>query len=285
MAENPSQIYTFSLRVTPRNTIRLRVVIRRSIIIDGQNHPDEEEPAGRGHLRFRISAPARPRPHRLLLSRQLPRSRATAPPRRRRAYTEVETVQIVRRYVLSLEVNRGPVGARISVLGRGFTAQDAIHFNGYARAHRFRIAECPQLLRSARSSRIATIRSRSTAPPAIRPSARSASIRAASRSPSPLSLRTGERQTLTFTCPNRRASRRHAARRHDGCSRKRDHARGDRAAGPDDRPRSRSKAASPASGSLFLKGFGAGEITIPVTGRTRAVERASRQLAMRARAI
>ena len=43
------------------------------------------------------------------------------------AYTKVETIQIVNRYVLSLEVNRGPVGARISILGRGFTAQ---HRNG-----------------------------------------------------------------------------------------------------------------------------------------------------------
>jgi hypothetical protein len=36
----------------------------------------------------------------------------------------------VSRYVLSLEVNRGPVGARIGVLGRGFTPQDIVGFDG-----------------------------------------------------------------------------------------------------------------------------------------------------------
>ena len=45
-------------------------------------------------------------------------------------YTQVEHIQIVHRYVVSLEVNRGPVGARISVLGRGFTPQDAVYFDG-----------------------------------------------------------------------------------------------------------------------------------------------------------
>src|SRR6185369_13385699 len=45
-------------------------------------------------------------------------------------YTELQHVKIVHRYVLSLEVGRGPVGARISVLGRGFTSADAIAFDG-----------------------------------------------------------------------------------------------------------------------------------------------------------
>jgi len=46
------------------------------------------------------------------------------------AYTEITHAKIVRRYVLSLEVNRGPVGARIGILGRGFTPYDQISVNG-----------------------------------------------------------------------------------------------------------------------------------------------------------
>src|SRR6185436_7058073 len=45
-------------------------------------------------------------------------------------YTEVTHVKIVRRYVFSLEVNRGPVGAMVRILGRGFTPQDTVFFSG-----------------------------------------------------------------------------------------------------------------------------------------------------------
>ena len=54
-------------------------------------------------------------------------SRGTSPGE---AYTEIVHAKIVHRYVLSLEVNRGPVGSRVSVLGRGFTPQDVVYFSG-----------------------------------------------------------------------------------------------------------------------------------------------------------
>jgi hypothetical protein len=50
----------------------------------------------------------------------------------RQAYTELSHAAIVSRYIVSLEVNRGPVGARIGVLGRGFTPQDLVGFDGTA---------------------------------------------------------------------------------------------------------------------------------------------------------
>jgi len=48
----------------------------------------------------------------------------------RQAFTALEHASVVSRYVLSLEVNRGPVGARIGILGRGFTSQDLVGFDG-----------------------------------------------------------------------------------------------------------------------------------------------------------
>ena len=50
----------------------------------------------------------------------------------RQAYTELSHAAVVSHYVVSLEVNRGPVGARIGVLGRGFSPQDLIGFDGTA---------------------------------------------------------------------------------------------------------------------------------------------------------
>ena len=127
MAENPSQIYTFSLRVTARsNTVS---AIAPTIIMDGRNHVMKTSPLGQGLYEFEYQLPAgRDRiAYYYLVTFNVEGNNVVTP---REVYTQVETIQIVRRYVLSLEVNRGPVGSRISVLGRGFTPQDNIHFNG-----------------------------------------------------------------------------------------------------------------------------------------------------------
>src|SRR4051812_15748588 len=127
MAENPSQIYTFSLRVTPRtNTVS---GVAPHIIIDGQNFEMKKSALGEGLYDFEYQLPAgRDRIAYYYLVNYNVEGNAVQTPQE--TYTNVENVQIVHRYVLSLEVNRGPVGARISVLGRGFTPQDTIHLNG-----------------------------------------------------------------------------------------------------------------------------------------------------------
>ena len=55
MAENPSHIYTFSLRITPRtNTVS---GVTPHIIVDGQDFPMRRSPLGEGMYEFEYQLP------------------------------------------------------------------------------------------------------------------------------------------------------------------------------------------------------------------------------------
>jgi hypothetical protein len=261
MAENPSHIYTFSLRVTPRtNTV---TNITPQIVVDGKSHNMKKSALGEGIYDFEYQLPSgRDRmAYYFLVNYSIEANGQLTP---QETYTKVETIQIVSRYVLSLEVNRGPVGARISVLGRGFTAQDVVHLNGNpART----VYESPNSisffvppLEPNRNYQVTVNGSAGNSPVGtFRIDAATVSV-----SPTSLSLRTGERQALNFSIPN--------------------------AAPPGgtlldiatDIPESvimpevivpqgqtsvsvTVEGGKPGSGNLFLKGFGQGEVTIPIT--------------------
>ncbi len=199
MPENPSQIYTFSLRVTSRtNTV---TGISPRIIVDGQNHAMKPSPLGQGLYDFEYQLP----PGRAqigyyyLVNYNIEGNNVTTPAE---TYTAVEKVQIVRRYVLSLEVTRGPVGARISVLGRGFTPQDTIAFNGTPARTQFEsptsLSFYVPALEANRNYRVTLASVAGDSPVGtfrIDPSNLLVT-------PAALTLRTGDRTLLTFTLPN-----------------------------------------------------------------------------------
>lgn len=265
MAENPSQIYTFSLRVSPRTSTVSG--IDPKIVVDGQSHNMKKSPLGENIYDFEYQLPAgRDRmAYYFLVNFNIEGSGRVA---QHETYTQVETVQIMRRYVLSLEVNRGPVGARISVLGRGFTTQDVVHFDGTpART----VYESPNALSffvppvSPNRNYQVTVNGATGNSPVgtFRVDAATVSV-----TPSSLSVRTGERQTLTFTIPNPAP------------------AGGTLLDVTTDIPESvimpevivpqgqtsisvTVEGGRPGSGNLFLKGFGSGELTIPMSVSAR----------------
>ncbi|MGH7945491.1 MAG: IPT/TIG domain-containing protein, partial [Opitutaceae bacterium] len=266
MAENPSHIYTFSLRVTPRTTTVSNV--SPQIVVDGKSYNMKKSPLGEGIYDFEYQLPAnRDRmAYYYLVNYNVEGGSGVQTPQE--TYTQVENIQIVSRYVLSLEVNRGPVGARISVLGRGFTPQDVVHLNGTPARTAFEspnsISFFVPPLDPGRNYQVTVNGATGNSPVGtFRIDATTVSV-----SPTSLILRTGERQTLTFSLPN--------------------------AAPPGgtlldiatDVPESvimpevivpqgqtsvgiTVEGGKPGSGNLFLKGFGQGELTIPVsvTGR------------------
>lgn len=263
LPENPSQIYTITLRVTPKAHTIVKDSIAPRIVIDGQNFPmtksslaenlfefDYQVPGGREEIAYYFLV-------RYMVESSNSREAAET-------YTEVTRARIVRRYVLSLEVNRGPVGARISVLGRGFTPQDVLYFdNTPARtvfespnALSFFVPALPggqnykvMLGSSAGNSPVGTFRIDSSA---------------LSVTPGALTLRTGERQAITFTLPNPAP------------------AGGLLLDLTTDVPESvimpevivpqgqssvtvTVEGGKAGNGNLFLKGYGSGEVTVPVT--------------------
>jgi hypothetical protein len=267
LPENPSQIYTITLRVTTKTYTIVPNTLAPQIVIDGQIYPMKRSAMGENLFEFDYQLPAGREEiaYYFLVKYEIDANGSRTPGE---TFSEVTHARIVHRYVLSLEVNRGPVGARISVLGRGFTPQDVIYVNDQPARTVF---ESPNALSffvpalpggqnykvmvgsASGNSPVGTFRIDSSA---------------LSVSPSSLTLRSGESQSITFTTPN--------------------------AAPPGgllldlttDVPESvimpevivpqgqtsvtvTVQGGKPGSGSLFLKGYGAGEVTVPVTVSAR----------------
>src|SRR4051812_2177766 len=104
MPENPSQIYTFSLRVTPRTRNVPLDSIQPHIIVDGRNFDMKPSSLGQGIYDFEYQLPAgRNDVSYYYLVNYGTESNGTLT--NGEAYTEVGHAKIVSRYVLSLEVN------------------------------------------------------------------------------------------------------------------------------------------------------------------------------------
>lgn len=267
LPENPSQIYTITLRVTPKAHTIVKESIAPRIVIDGQNFAMTKSTLAENMFEFDYQVPGgRDEIAYYFLVRYLVEGGGTQTAGE--TYTGVTHARIVRRYVLSLEVNRGPVGARISVLGRGFTPQDVLYFDNTPTRTVF---ESPNALSffvpalaggqnykvmlgsSAGNSPVGTFRIDSSA---------------LSVTPSALTLRTGERQALTFTIPNPAPS--------GGLLLDLTTDVPESVIMPEVLvPQGQSsvtvtvEGGKAGNGSLFLKGYGSGEVSVPVTVSAR----------------
>jgi len=267
LRENPSQLYTITTRVTPTSRDLDRSSIQVSAVIDGQDQPmrkgtlagdvyeyDYPLPAGRDEAAYYI------------LVRY--RFNTSAPTAHYEAYSQVFHFKVVRRYALPLEVNRGPVGARVSVLGGGFSPQDVVYL-GTAPART--VYESPSALSffvppvdPNRNYNVAVSGGGSTLSAGVfRADASGVTV-----TPSALTLRSGEQQTLEFTIPGTAPQ---GGLLLDVTT---------------DVPESvimpeivvpegsnnvviTVQGGKPGAGALYLKGFGQGEITIPVSVTTK----------------
>jgi hypothetical protein len=292
MAENPSHIYTFSLRVTPRANTVSGIVPR--IVVDGRSFDMKKSALGEGIYDFEYQLPAgRDRlAYYYLVNYNIEANNVSTP---QETYTRVETIQIVRRYVLSLEVNRGPVGSRISVLGRGFTPQDTISLNGTPARTQFESANALSFFvpavetgrnyqvtveSPAGNSPVGTFRvdaganadmsmppSFGSAPTMVTAPAGGApaSVRV---SPSSLTVRTGEEQNLNFSVPTAAPA---GGTLIDVTTDIPDSVIMPEVIVPAGQTQVAVpvRGGRPGKGSLFLKGIGSGEITIPITVNAR----------------
>ena len=128
LPENPSQLYTITLRATPKARSIIKDSITPLLVIDGQSHKMNKSPMGEDLYEFDYQLPGGrdEMAYYFLVQYQFDTS---VRPHSQVMYTEIFHTKIARRYVLSLEVNRGPVGARVNVLGRGFAAQDTVYLD------------------------------------------------------------------------------------------------------------------------------------------------------------
>ncbi len=128
LPENPSRIYTFALRVTPKNVKVVEDSVTAKLVVDGQVL--DMKPGALGgkvfEYEFQLPAGRDELAYYYLVDYAVEHGGGIT---RRQDYTDIKHVRVVARYVLSLEANRGPVGARVSVVGRGFTPNDSVKFD------------------------------------------------------------------------------------------------------------------------------------------------------------
>ncbi|MBL9207056.1 MAG: cell surface protein [Opitutaceae bacterium] len=262
-AENPSQIYTISMRATPKATAMVPGSLVPRLVIDGKNFTMKPSPLGQDVYEFDYALPAgrNQLAYYFLVQYQVENNGVISS---REAYTGVRTLGVVGRYVLSLDVNRGPIGAKVSILGRGFTAQDVVYLDSTPARTVYESTNAIGFFVPAvepnRNYRVSLGGDAEKSPVGtFRVDAGTVSV-----VPSSLTLRPGTRQSLTFTVPNVAP------------------AGGLLLDLTTDVPESVIMAevmvpagqssvsvevtgGRPGTGSLFLKGYGSGEVTIPVT--------------------
>lgn len=263
VAENPSQIYTLSLRVSGGSGNMVKGSISPSVVIGGQSLKMNKSALGEGfyELDFQLPPGQEEMAYYFLVQYKVNLNGYTET---RQAYTNLQHSKVVRRYVLSLEVIRGPVGARVSVLGRGFTPQDVVYLDDVAARTVFDSPNCisffvpqvpanhnyrVQLMNSAGGSPVGTFMVDGVA---------------VGVSPSSLQLRSGETQILTFSLPMPATQ--------GGLLLDITTDIPDSVIMPEVLvPAGQTSVSVPVQGGkkgngiLYLKGFGSGEITIPVT--------------------
>lgn len=261
--ENPSQIYTFTLRITPHTNTVVATSVAPHIIIDGRSYDLHKTALGQGVYEFEYQLPAgRDEVAYYFLVNYNVEGNAVLTPQE--TYTELQHAKIVRRKVLSIEANRGPVGARISVLGRGFTSSDTVAFNGTPVRTVF---ESPTSLSffvpalDPNRNYAVTVQS-----PAGNSEVATFHIDASTVSitPSSLALRTGQREALTFTIPNPAPA---GGTLLDVTTDIPDSVIMPEVVVPQGQTSVtiNVEGGKPGNGNLFLKGYGSGEVTVPVT--------------------
>lgn len=129
VAENPSQIYTITTRVHPQTGGVVKDSIRAQVVIDGELKAMTQSTVGNDIYELEYSMPpgrTEAKYYILVNYRVMNNGVAVL----REEYGPLKTIRLTNRYVYTLDAVRGPIGSRIAVVGRGFTPQDVVYFEG-----------------------------------------------------------------------------------------------------------------------------------------------------------
>src|SRR5579862_858377 len=127
LRENPSQIYTISARIENTGGNVLAGSIVPHLIIDGQDLIMKQSQGDVYALDYQLPPGRTDFKYYILVNYKTETNDGA--PVEHETYIETVHVCIAGRYVLSLQADRGPVGAQIGVSGSGFTPQDIVYFD------------------------------------------------------------------------------------------------------------------------------------------------------------
>jgi hypothetical protein len=263
LPENPSGIYTFTLRVLPKTASVIPDSITPTIVVGEASHPMTRSAASTEIFEYDYKLPAfhDAIAYYYLVSYNTGGNLVTSEHQDSSALLHTA---IVSRYVLALEVNRGPVGAKVGILGRGFTPQDLVGFDGTPVRT---VYESPTSL-GFYVPAMAPGRNYKVTISGSTGNSNVGSFRIDSSDvtvdPASLSLAPGQRQPLTFTIANPAPA---GGLLLDITTDVPDSVIMPEVVVPEGQTSVTVtvEGGKPGSGSLFLKGYGTGEMTIPVS--------------------
>ncbi len=127
--QNPSGIYTISLAANIGEVNYINDTLRAWIVIDGKKI--EMKPSAPGSRVFEYDyAMEATRNSAIYYFEAVYKVYSNGVPEDRDYVSETHTMSLTNRYIVSMQATRGPVGAMIPVVGRGFNRFDRIAFNG-----------------------------------------------------------------------------------------------------------------------------------------------------------
>lgn len=135
--QNASGIYTLSMAISNDNGNVPSKSYKPAIVIDGEVHPMRQSEVGRSVYEYEYTMPQGRSEARFyyILDYDVTYSGKATP--RQTQSGEVYTLKLLNRYVLTMESQRGPVGAEIVVVGRGFQPGDRVVMGGYQTETRY----------------------------------------------------------------------------------------------------------------------------------------------------
>lgn len=124
MPQNQSYLYTITMGVHGFNGDILQKSMRPYVIIDGTKHEMQKHPDGNNvfvyDYRFHDIGTI---PYYFELTYEINRRGTT---RERVAKSELYTATVTNKYIFALDANRGPIGARVSIVGCGLSRSDQV---------------------------------------------------------------------------------------------------------------------------------------------------------------
>jgi hypothetical protein len=201
---NPSQLYTLSTRFTPRHAKVVPGSVSVQVVIGREAHAMTLSPTAPGLYTYDFPAPAGTGDisyYFLASYRALDRNGTAIA---HEEFTPLLRGSILGRYVSALATNRGPVGARVAILGTGFTKNDLIYLDNTPAA-----AEFTELSSNALAFRVPpveagknyTVRVANANGSVVAGTFHVDALGAVTASPASLSLRVGQAQVLTLRLP------------------------------------------------------------------------------------
>ena len=124
--QNPSRIYTLSVDAEVKNGSVDRDSLQAEIVINGETFPMNKSDAGKDIWEFDYRLPGDRRGARYFYQVKYDVKKVSGK-EAKVIKGSLQQFELSKRYIITLESERGPVGATIPVLGRGFTEFDKIH--------------------------------------------------------------------------------------------------------------------------------------------------------------